>query len=197
MRITLLLAIAAVFGAAQDVGNRGSLPGASPRPSPTIHARPVDTPATEVCAGDIAPDVSFQGADARWRRLRELVADQPALLVFGANESILRGLEAERAGLVDLGIVPVAVLPSRLGTTRTTAQRLELRYPVLADPQNVIASQFNAVDPATGRQLPAWFVLDPQRRVLALGRGELPTRGYADLATQALSLPPSSATVEP
>ena len=99
--------------------------------------------------------------------------------------------------LVDLGVIPVAVLPSRLGTTRAAAQRLDLRYPVLADPQNVIASQFNAVDPATGRQLPAWFVLDPKRRVLALGRSELPTRGYADLAIEALGVPPSSATVEP
>jgi hypothetical protein len=65
---------------------------------------------------------------------------------------------------------------------------------VLADPRGVIASQFNAVDPASGRQLPAWFVLDTQRRVQALGRGRLPKQGYGELAAEALGLP-SSASV--
>ena len=60
--------------------------------------------------------------------------------------------------------------------------RLELRFTVLADPQGVIAAQFNAVDPANGRQLPAWFILDTRRRVRGLGRQGLPLRGYAELA---------------
>jgi peroxiredoxin len=196
MRITLLFAITTTIATAQDLGDRGL--------SPTIHdlhsgysypARPVDTPATEVCLGDIAPDFSYQGVDARWRHLRDLVRDHPALLVFGANEGVLRILEGEREALMDLGVLPVAVTGSRLGTTRAMVQRYDLRYTLLADPQGVIASQFNAVDPASGRHLPAWFVLDSHRRVRALGRTDLPVRGYADRAAEALGLPPRGGTV--
>lgn len=195
MRITLLLAIAAVLHGAQDLGERGTLPAGPQSGRSPVAMRPVDTPATEVCLGDIAPDVSYQATDARWRRLRDLVADHPALLVFGANEGMLRILEGEREALLDRGILLVTVLGSRLGATRATVQRLNLRYTVLADPQGVIASQFNAIDPPTGRQLPAWFVLDSKRRVRALGRGKLPLRGHAELAADALGLPARSATV--
>lgn len=196
MRITLLFAITTTIATAQDLGDRGL--------SPTVHdlhagysypARPVDTPATEVCLGDIAPDFSYQGVDGRWRHLRDLVRDHPALLVFGANEGVLRVLESEREALMDLGVLPVAVTGSRLGTTRAMVQRYDLRYTLLADPQGVIASQFNAVDPASGRHLPAWFVLDSHRRVRALGRTDLPVRGYAERVAEALGLPPRAATV--
>jgi peroxiredoxin len=194
MRITLLLAITVTFGTTQNLTDRGAMqPGANGAHSLT--SRPVDPPATEVCLGDIAPDFSYQGVDARWRRLRDLIADHPVLLVFGANEATLRILESERQALLDVGVLPVAVAGSRLGATRTMAERLALRFTVLGDPQGVIASQFNAVDPASGRHLGAWFVLDGQRRVRGLGRSGLPEGGYAALASEALGLPPKSATV--
>jgi len=197
MRITLLLAAAAIFGAVHDMSDRRSLPpgsSLSPRPGATLHALSLEPPPTEVCLGDIAPDFSYQGPDARWRRLRDLVAETPVLLVFGANDGVLRIVEGEREALMDLGIIPVAVVRSRLGVTRVIVNRLELRFTVLADPQGVIAAQFNAVDPASGRPLPCWFVLDARRRVRGLGRQGLPLRGYAELAAEALGLPPKAAT---
>ena len=66
---------------------------------------------------------------------------------------------------------------------------------MLADPQGVIAAQFNALDPASGRAIPTWFVLDPKRRVRGLGRTGLPQHGYQELAAGALGLPSKSATV--
>ena len=198
MRITLLIAAAAIFGAVQDLGDQGSLPPGStysPRPGVALQARPVDTPATEVCLGDVAPDFSYQGVDARWRRLRDLVAEAPILLVFGANDAALRAIEGEREALMDLGIIPVAVLGSRLGVTRAVVGRLELRFTVLADPRGVIASQFNTVDPANAGTLPTWFVLDTKRRVRGLGRKGLPGRGYTELAASALGIPPRTATL--
>jgi peroxiredoxin len=197
MRITLLLAAAAVLSAVQDLSDRGAMaPGSSfSARSLPIQARPAEPPASEVREGDIAPDFAYQGVDARWRRLRDLVTDTPALLVFGANEATLRIIEGEREALMDLGVLPVAVVGSRIGAARAQVNRHGLRYTVLADPQGVIAAQFNAMDPATGRQLPAWFVLDRQRRVRGLGRKGLPLRGYAELAAEALGLPPRSATV--
>lgn len=197
MRITLIMIAVAVFGAVHELSDRSSTSTApaSARPGFALQGRPIETPATEVCLGDVAPDVSYQGVDARWRRLHELVAESPVLLVFGANDAALRSIEREREALMDLGILPVAVVGSRLGVTRALAARLELRYTVLADPQGVIAAQFNAVDPASDRAIPTWFVLDPKRRVRGLGRTGLPQHGYQELAASALGLPSKSATV--
>jgi AhpC/TSA family protein len=197
MRITLLLAAAAIFGAVHDVSDRGALPpGSSPtsRPFATMHPMSLEPPATEVCLGDIAPDFAYQGPDARWRRLHDLVAEAPTLLVFGANDGVLRIIEGEREALMDLGVIPVAVVGSRLGVARSIVNRLGLRYTVLADPQAVIAAQYNALDPASGRQFPCWFMLDARRRVRALGRQGLPLRGYADLAADALGVPSHTST---
>lgn len=197
MRITLLMIAVAVFGAVHDLADRGSTSGAPvpTRPGLALQGRPLDTPATEVCLGDIAPDVSYLGADARWRRLRELVAESPVLLVFGASDAALRAIEREREALMDLGVIPVAVAGSRLGVSRALANRLELRYTVLSDPQGVIAAQFNALDPATGRAIPTWFVVDTRRRVRGLGRAGLPQHGYQTLVAGALGLPSKSATI--
>ena len=194
--ITLLFAITTTIATAQDLGDHSSTNTARiQHPGYALSGHPFDTPATEVCLGDVVPDFSYQGVDARWRRLRDLVRDHPALLVFGANEGTLRIIEREREALMDLGVLPVAVTGSRLGATRTMVERQSLRFTVLADPQGVIAAQFNAVDPASGRHLPAWFVIDSHRRVRALGRTELPMRGYAELAADALGLPPNGAVV--
>lgn len=197
MRITLLMIAVAVLGAVHELSDRRSMSTAPvpTRPGFALQSKPVDTPATEVCLGDIAPDFSYQGADARWRRLRDLVAESPILIVFGADDAALRAIEREREALMNLGILPVAVVGSRLGVTRTLTSRLELRYTVLADPQGVIASQFNAVDPASDRAIPTWFVLDAMRRVRGLGRTGLPRHGYQELAAGALGLPARSATV--
>ncbi|MGH7731402.1 MAG: redoxin domain-containing protein [Candidatus Eiseniibacteriota bacterium] len=198
MRIMLLLAAAAIFGAVQDMSDRASLPpGASPpaRHGASLQALPVETPATEVCLGDIAPDFSYLGPDARWRRLRDLAAATPVLLIFGANDGVLRIVDGEREALLDLGVIPVAVVRSRLGVTRALVSRLDLRYTVLADPQGVIAAQFNAADPTNGQHLPAWFLLDTRRRVRGLGRRPLPLRGYAEIASDALGLPRKGVTV--
>lgn len=200
MRITLIMLAAAVFGAALDVGGHRPLSSEPPpaaRPGESLQARALEVPATEVRLGDVAPEFSYQGGDARWRRLRDLVKDSPVLLVFGADEPALRGLDRERDALTSLGVVPVAVVGSRLGATRAIIRRNGLRIHVLADPQGAIAAQYNTSDPATGRHRPAWFVLDARRRVRALGRHGLPPDGYAALAAEALGRPSRAASVPP
>jgi peroxiredoxin len=192
MKFTLVFAIAVLLAAVHDPSDPGAgSPTASPGTSagPALHPGALETPATEVCLGDAAPNVSYQGGDARWRRLKEITAQGPVLLVFGADPRTLRALEREREALLDLGVVPVAVMSSRLGAARAAATRLDLRYTVIGDPQGVIAAQFNALDGASGRHLPAWFVLDGGLRVRGLGRKALPARGYPALAAEALGVP--------
>lgn len=193
MKFTLVLVFAALLATTtDDLNDRNSqLTGPTPpnREGPTLQGRAFETPATVVELGDQAPDFSYQGVEGGWRRLRDILVQGPVLLVFGADELTLRVLEHERQRLLDLGVIPVAVTDMRSSSARTLISRYDLGFTVLSDTQGAIASQFNAVNPATGRQMPTWFVLDRKRRVCGLGRRGLPLRGYPTLAAEALGLP--------
>lgn len=192
MKFTLLLAITALLAAADDPNDRVARPSGfslPPHEGSSLLARPLEPPAAEVRLGDPAPNFSYQGVDGRWRHLRDLLVQGPVLLVFGADPLTMRVIEHERERLLDLGVVPVAVTDARSRAARALVNRWDLRFTVLADAQGAIASQFNAVDPITGRQLPSWFVVDTKRRVRGLGRRGLPLRGYPTLAANALGLP--------
>ncbi len=192
MKLTLLIAAAVLLGASDDPNIRTTQSPGSSYPTPAgaqLQVRPLDTPTTEVCLGDVAPNFSYLGVDGRWHRLRDLVAQGPVLLVFGADELTLRVIEHERERLLDLGVIPVAVTDRRARAARAMVNRFDLRFTILSDVQGTIAAQFNAMDPRTGRHLPAWFVLDAKRRVRGLSRKGLPLRGYTSLAANALGLP--------
>jgi peroxiredoxin len=198
MKFTLLLAIAVVLAIAGDPNDRFHRPTGSPvssRTGTTLLGGPLEIPATEVRLGDRAPDFSYQGVDGSWRHLRDILEQGPTLLVFGADELTLRVIEHERERLLDLGVVPVAVTDLRSGAARALVRRYDLRFTVLSDRRGVVAAQFNAIDPGSGRQLPTWFVLDPKRRVRGLGRRRLPLRGYPALAANALGLPAPGAAL--
>lgn len=197
MNPILPIAAAALLGAATDPVDRGAPQPVNPYRVPPItalHPQAPEIPTTEVRLGDVAPDFSFQGVDGQWRHLHEICQEGPVLLVFGASDLVLRVLEHERESLLDLGVITVAVVDTRAGAARAMVRRLDLNLTVLADPQGTIAAQFNALDPVTERHRPAWFVLDPERRVMGMGRRKLPLRGYPALAAEALGLPAPGAT---
>jgi peroxiredoxin len=163
--------------------------GANPRPSPTASHLSFmsEPPVTEVQVGDPAPNFSYQGFDGRWMRLHHLVDQGPVLLVFGLNDNQLGAIEHERDGLLGLGVIPVAIVDRRPGQARDLVRRLNLKYTVLADSRQVIASQFNATD--LGRVTPSWFVIDARLRVRSLSRGRTPPDDYVRLCARALALP--------
>lgn len=159
------------------------------RAAASIAGRIPEPPTMVIRVGDPAPNFSFEGFDGRWMRLHHLLDHGPVLLVFGPSEPELRRLQQERGALLDLGIIPVAVLDDRPGTTRTIVKRLGLQYTVLADPRGVIADQFNVVD--VGAVTPSWFVVDARGRVRGLVRGGPPTLDYTRICARSLALPMS------
>jgi peroxiredoxin len=199
MKLTLLIAISVLLAAADGPNGDAAQPsGAALDRQPgtsSLLARPQETFATEVELGDEAPDFSYQGVDGRWLRLQDILTQGPVLLVFGADERSMRMLEHERGRLMDLSVVPVVVTDARTGAARAMVSRFNLQYTVLSDARGTIASQYNAVDPTTGRHRPAWFVVDGKRRVRGLGRRALPVRGYPTLAASALGVPAPGAAV--
>lgn len=193
MKFTLPLAAAACIAVAVF-----AVPPSVNRPGPSLHEPRVpaslsphapEPPTTLVVAGDRAPDFGWQAESARWLKLRDLRAQGHVLLVFDPDENRLAALERERPQLLDLGVVPAAVLGRRSGSAWSLARRLQLHLTVIPDPTRAIAGQFNVLDPITQRALPSWFVVDRAGRVRALGRSGLPERGYVQLVSVALAIP--------
>jgi len=145
-----------------------------------------EPPVMVIRVGDPAPNFSFQGFSGHWMRLHHLLDQGSVLLVFGAGEADLRRLQAERGGLLDMGVILVVVVDDRPGSVRKKEKRLRLQYTVLSDPRAVIADQFNVAD---DRQIePSWFVVDQRGRVRGLNRGAL-SASYTRIAARSLALP--------
>ena len=94
----------------------------------------------------------------------------------------------------------IAVIGSMIKQRKDSAaqslsRKLHLTYPMIADPMNVIAAQFNVLGRNTLRARPAWFVVDKSGKVRALSREGLPERGYLRIACAALDLPSPDGTV--
>jgi peroxiredoxin len=192
------LFVAAALLSMRDVPNDHVPPGTPAAGMTDMSALTPGTtepPVTPVDLGDNAPDFSYQASDGRWRHLHDLLLQGPTVLVFGANDGVLRAIEHDRDRLLDMGVIPVAIVDAKNGAARTTVEKLGLHFMVLSDSRGVIAGQFNAVDGRSGRQLPVLFVLDRTRRVRALMRTTLPVRDYVGLAADALGLPVPGAPV--
>ncbi|HET9326563.1 MAG TPA: redoxin domain-containing protein [Candidatus Eisenbacteria bacterium] len=161
--------------------------------SGSVAGRIPEPPASIVRLGDPAPNFAFEGFGGRSMRLHHLLDQGPVLLVFGPREADLKKLQQQREALLDLGVIPVAVVDARPNATRSLVKRLGLQYTVLADSRGVIAGQFNVVDGE--RITPGCFILDARGRVCGLVRGSLPNVEYARLCSRALAIPMAGATL--
>ena len=182
MWLSLMSLYFLLLGGGQAVANRPDRPSAAL----TNAGQMPEPPVMVIRVGDPAPNFSFQGFTGHWMRLHHLLDQGSVLLVFGATDPDLRRLQTERGTLLDLGVIPVAVLDEKPGTVRTMVKRLGLQYTVLADPRSVIADQFNVAD---NREIePSWFVVDQRGRVRGLSRGTLAS-SYTRVAARSLALP--------
>ena len=143
--------------------------------------------------GDPAPDFAYQADTGEWLKLHQLLDQGSVMLVFVPNEDDLKTMESERDSLYGAGVIPVAVLDRSRRASSALVRRLGLGFPVIADPQDTIASLFNLVGPPTARTHPGWFVVDRAGRVRALERGTVPRGGYARLACDVLAIAPRDA----
>jgi len=155
----------------------------------------VEPPSTTLAEGDRAPDFSYLSEEGRWLHLHDLLEAGGVLLAFAPSEEQLAVLQREREALLDLGIVPVAVLDRSARFARAVRTRLGLEYPIIPDMRGVVAGQFNVLSTATQHSAPAWFVVDRRGTVMGLGRGELPADGFPGLAAKAIGAPPPGAAV--
>ncbi len=187
------LVVTAVVAAALPLNpGGGPLPGQSPpatSPGITLRTNAPEPPIAPVEVGESAPNFTFPGADGRSLALSDLTAQGHVLIVFATSEPMLASIEKERDELLDMGVLPVAIVPERPGAAKAEAQRLGLRYPLVSDSRRVVASQYNLVDESGPRILPGYFVVDRRRRVRAAIRGTAPAQSWARVTASALALP--------
>jgi peroxiredoxin len=142
--------------------------------------------------GAQAPDFSFESAPG-WKHLRDVREQGRVLLLVAPDDEQLLALERERAVLLSLGVVPMAVLDRRPSACRATAGRLKLGFTLVSDTRRVIGGQFNAVDGSSGMDTASWFVIDRDGRVRDLAHGGWPSRSWREVCTSALGLPAADA----
>ena len=142
--------------------------------------------------GSQAPDFSFE-TRGQALRLRDLRAQGHVLLVIEPDEERLAALERERPHLLAMGVIPVAVMDMRPGPCAALANRLGVRFSMIADSRRLIGAQFNATDPNSLGDVPAWFVVDHAGRVRDLDHLSWPGRTWTDVASTALGLPGADA----
>lgn len=138
------------------------------------HSLSTGSPTTFLEVGDIAPGFSYLDTDDRWRSFDRLLERGPVLLLFGATDDDMRGLERMRPAFTEMGALPVVAMDRRSGSAAKRARTLSVTGPVISDPRCAIASLYNSLDPLTHRHAPAYFLVDAGRRVRLVGHGPLP-----------------------
>ncbi|EIE98770.1 peroxiredoxin [Saccharomonospora glauca] len=140
-----------------------------------------------------APDFTLPDETGTPRRLTELLATGPVVLFFypaamspgcTAESCHFRDLASEFA---ELGARPVGVSSDPVDTQRKFSEAHSLGFPLLSDVDGAVAEQFG-VRRAFGplRTKRHTFVIDTDRRVLAVIRSELRMSVHADKALEVL-----------
>ncbi|GAB3212464.1 peroxiredoxin [Marinactinospora thermotolerans] len=146
--------------------------------------------------GDEVPDFELPDQEGRPRRLSALLADGPVVLFF-YPAAMTPGCTAESCHFRDLGAEFAALGAQRVGISADPVDR-QLRfaqangfdYPLLSDADGEVAAALGvrrggpmAVVAPTRRRT---FVIDTDRRILAVISGEIRMRAHADGALEAL-----------
>ncbi|MFA1551812.1 peroxiredoxin [Actinomadura chokoriensis] len=143
--------------------------------------------------GDIVDDFELPDESGEPRTLTALLAEGPVVLFF-YPAALTPGCTAEAchfrdlvAELAEVGAHPVGVSADPVAKQKEFADKHGFGYPLLSDPSGEVRARFGvkrglALVP-TKRQT---FVIDTDRRVLAVIKSEIRMNTHADKALEAL-----------
>ncbi|MEB3068373.1 peroxiredoxin [[Mycobacterium] vasticus] len=145
--------------------------------------------------GDIAADFELADQTGTPRKLSALLADGPVVLFFypaagtpGCTREAchFRNLAAEFA---DVGASRVGISTDRVDKQASFADGHGFDYPLLSDPDGKVAAEFGVKRALLGKLMPVkrtTFVIDTDRRVLAVISSEFNFNSHADKALELL-----------
>lgn len=143
--------------------------------------------------GDVVDDFELPDETGRPRTLGGLLENGPVVLFF-YPAAMTKGCTAEAchfrdltAELTELGAQAVGISSDEVDKQKQFAETYRLGYPLLSDPEGAVRAKFGvkrglALVP-TKRQT---FVIDTDRRVLAVVKSEIRMNVHADRALEAL-----------
>jgi peroxiredoxin Q/BCP len=143
-------------------------------------------------AGDLAPDFELATDDGSMLRLSDELAHGPVVLFFYPR-AMTPGCTAESCHFRDLASEFAAVGARRLGISADSVDRQRrfrdehsFDYPLLSDPDKAVAKQFGVKRALLPLSQRATFVIDTDRRVLAVIKSETNMEKHADDALAVL-----------
>ncbi|MFG1921540.1 peroxiredoxin [Cryptosporangium sp. NPDC048952] len=144
--------------------------------------------------GDLAPDFELPDQDGVQRKLSTLLAEGGPVVLFFYPAAMSPGCTAESCHFRDLAKEFAAVGAQRIGISNDRvevqsefADRHSLDYPLLSDTDGAVATEYGVkrrLGPLAVKR--HTFVIDVDRRVLAVVRSELRMSVHADKALEVL-----------
>ena len=142
--------------------------------------------------GDVAPAFELTADDGSTVRLVDELTHGPVVLFF-YPKAMTSGCTAESCHFRDLASEFAAVGGRRLGISADAVERQRefsdkhgFDYPLLSDPDRAVAKQFGVKRPGPLVNKRATFVIDTDRRVLAVIKSETKMDKHADEALAVL-----------
>ncbi|HEX5587336.1 MAG TPA: peroxiredoxin [Acidimicrobiia bacterium] len=142
--------------------------------------------------GDLAPDFELATDDGSMLKLSDELAKGPVVLFF-YPKAMTSGCTKESCHFRDLASEFEAVGGRRLGISADSVEKQHkfsekhsFDYPLLSDPDKVVAKQFGVKRSLVPVSKRATFVIDTDRRVLAVINSESNMDKHADDALEVL-----------
>ncbi|CAM3948948.1 peroxiredoxin [Kibdelosporangium persicum] len=149
-----------------------------------------------VAVGDVVEDFELPDATGTPRRLTEFLDKGPVVLFF-YPAAMTRGCTMESCHFRDLAAEFAQYNAQRVGVSADSVEKQRefsdthgFDYPLLSDPDSAVAARFGVrrklgFGPLKNRRMT--FVIDTNRKVLAVIHSELDMNGHADRALETLA----------
>jgi len=145
-----------------------------------------------VHAGDLVEDFELQADDGRMVKLSTELEKGPVVLFFYPR-ALTPGCTAESCHFrdlanefADLGAQRIGISADPVSRQQKFSTKYGLDFPLLSDPDRIVARAFGAKRPGLLFNRRATFVIGPDRRLLAEINSEFATDRHADEALSVL-----------
>jgi thioredoxin-dependent peroxiredoxin len=143
--------------------------------------------------GDVVPDFELSDEDGTMRKLSNELTKGPVVLFF-YPKALTSGCTKESCHFRDLAAEFAAVGAQRIGISADPVERQKkfsekhsFDFPLLSDPDRAVAKQLGAKRPGPIMNKRITYVIDTDRRILAVISSEMNMDKHADEALAVLS----------